>query len=54
MLKKYQLINYEGCIMAEITSTSFKKAREFFKMSFAGKYKLRETTDWTFKNVVSK
>jgi hypothetical protein len=40
MWKKYELVNNEGCLMADIMSISFKSARSHFIKSFEGKYKI--------------
>ena len=39
-MKKYELVNIEGCLMDTISTTSFKKAREYFNNKFEGKYKI--------------
>jgi len=37
-MKKYELINDEGCLFDSITTTSFAKARAYFASKYAGKF----------------
>lgn len=37
-MKKYTLINQEGCTFDSVEATSFEKAREFFKGNYEGKF----------------
>jgi hypothetical protein len=37
-MKKYELINNEGCLFDSIETTSFAKAREYFASKYEGKY----------------
>ena len=34
----YSLINDDGCLMAEVETTSFAKARKYFNARYEGKY----------------
>ena len=36
----FLLANNEGCIMHEVVTTSFKKAREEFKQFYCGEFKI--------------
>ena len=38
MRKAFELVNMEGCIMDSIKTTSYKKAREYFKKKFGGEF----------------
>jgi len=40
MLKKYELVNNEGCLMDTISAINFKSARGHFAGKFEGKYKI--------------
>lgn len=40
MLKKYELVNDEGCLMDTLEGTSFKIARKYFAGKFEGKYRI--------------
>jgi len=40
ILKKYELINLEGCLMDTISSISFINARRYFVTKFEGKYRI--------------
>ena len=37
-MKKFELVNMEGCIMDSVKTTSYKKAREYFKNLFEGEF----------------
>lgn len=37
-MKKYELINVEGCLFDVINTTSFSKARKYFDSKFEGKF----------------
>jgi len=37
-IKKYELINSDGCLFDSIITTSFKKAREYFAGKYEGKF----------------
>jgi len=37
-MKKYQLINAEGCYFDSIETTSFTKARSYFAGKYEGKF----------------
>lgn len=37
---RFFLINEDGCKMAEVDATSYKKAYAHFKASFSGTYKI--------------
>jgi len=39
-LKKYELVNLEGCLMDTISSISFINARKHFVTKFEGKYRI--------------
>ena len=34
----YSLINDDGCLMAEVSATSFRAARAYFAARYAGNY----------------
>jgi hypothetical protein len=54
-MKKYNLINNDGCTMKEIYASSIKKAREIFNYEFSGKYVIVCCgNDWERKNVILK
>jgi hypothetical protein len=38
MIKKYELINSEGCLFDTVKTTSIRNARYIFSQSFEGKY----------------
>jgi len=37
-MKIYKLYNHDGCYFAEVETTSFAKAREYFKSFYNGNY----------------
>lgn len=39
-MKKYELVNAEGCLMDKVEATSFKKAREYFASKYEGKFRI--------------
>jgi len=39
-MKKFELVNLEGCLMETILLSSFKKARKYFAGKYEGKYKI--------------
>ena len=49
-MKKYELINSDGCLFDSIETTSFSKAREYFAGKFEGKYII--TCEGERKNVI--
>jgi hypothetical protein len=54
-MKKYNLINNDGCLMKSIYASSIKKAREIFNFEFSGKYTIIcDGNDWEKKNVILK
>lgn len=54
-MKKYSLINNEGCLMKSIYTSSIKKAREIFNYEFSGRYTIIcDGNDWERKNVILK
>jgi len=39
-MKKFELINNEGCLMDSTQTTSFAKARKYFASKFEGNFKI--------------
>ncbi len=39
-MKKFELVNLEGCLMDTVETTSFVKARKYFAGKFCGKYRI--------------
>jgi hypothetical protein len=37
-MKKYELINAEGCLFDSVETTSFASARLYFKNNYSGKF----------------
>lgn len=39
-MKKYELVNLEGCVMDFVEAVSFRSARTYFAARYEGKYKI--------------
>lgn len=51
-MKKYELINADGCLFDNIETTSFKKAREYFASKYSGKFII--VSEGERKNIILK
>jgi len=50
-MKKYELINADGCLMESVMAANYQNARRHFAGLFTGYYRLLCASDGTEKNV---